>query len=74
MNISVTRKFQFGHCPNTFEDVKGDIKLWNKTLVVVFFEKGLLISMQMEEHMISFFRMSFETMFIILLIHPLLNH
>jgi hypothetical protein len=35
-----------------FEDLIGAIKLWSNILVVVVFEGGLLIRLQMKEHMI----------------------
>jgi hypothetical protein len=39
-----------------FEDLIGVIKLWSKLLVVVVFDRGLFIRLQMKEHIIPFFK------------------
>jgi hypothetical protein len=42
--------------------------------VVIVFERGLLIRVQIKEHLIPFFKMAFRVVLINMLIHPILSH
>jgi hypothetical protein len=60
MNFRMAMNLQFViHLPNMFEDLIGVIKLGSKFLVVVVFEGGILIRLQMKEHIIPLFKLVF---------------
>jgi len=68
-------KCQFiGNWTNMFDDLIGAIKFGFQLVVDMFFERCLVVRLDLEKHLISFLEKPFRTVLFELLLHTILDH